>query len=223
MDQFEVVAEPRNETGKGAMRRLRRTGKVPAVIYGAGKDTVSLTVDQHAIDKQLEHEAFYSHILTVAVGKKKEQVVLKDLQRHPATSQIIHMDLLRVVATQEIDMRVPLHFLNEEKCPGKKAGGVINHLLTELEVRCLPKNLPEYIEVDVINMEIGDSLHLSELTVPDGVDVVALSQETEQDQPVVSVQPPQKVVEEEELEVGEEEEGLEAVESAEPDEQEETP
>lgn len=221
MDQFEVVAEPRNETGKGAMRRLRRTGKVPAVIYGAGKDTVSLTVDQHAIDKQLEHEAFYSHILTVAVGKKKEQVVLKDLQRHPATSQILHMDLLRVVATQEIDMRVPLHFMNEEKCPGKKAGGVINHLLTELEVRCLPKNLPEYIEVDVANLEIGDSLHLSELTVPDGVDVVALSQETEQDQPVVSVQPPQKVVEEEELEVVEEEEGLEAVEGAEPDEQEE--
>lgn len=220
MDQFEVVAEPRNETGKGAMRRLRRTGKVPAVVYGAGKDTVSLTVNQHTIHKQLEHEAFYSHILTVAVGKKKEQVVLKDLQRHPATSQVLHMDLLRVVATQEIDMRVPLHFINEEKCPGKKEGGVINHLITELEVRCLPKDLPEYIEVDVINLEIGDSLHLSQLTVPDGVDVVALSQETEQDQPVVSVQPPQKVVEEE-LEVGEEEEGLEAVEGAEPDEQEE--
>lgn len=212
MNEYELRAEPREGGGKGAARRLRRDGMIPAVLYGAGQGTVPIKLDSNAVHKQLENEAFFSHILDVTVGGKGTQVVLKALQRDPATDRVTHMDLLRVSSTQEITMHVPLHFLNEESCPGIKAGGVANHLLVDLEISCLPKDLPEYIEVDMTNMDIGDSMHLSQLVMPEGVTLSAIAQDPEHDQPVVSLQHSQKFEEEEEaVEEGEElEEGAEA-------------
>lgn len=213
MNEYELRAEPREGGGKGAARRLRREGMIPAVLYGAGQDTVAIKLDSNAVHKRLENEAFFSHILDVTVNGKGTQAVLKALQRDPTTDLVTHMDLLRVSSTQEITMHVPLHFLNEDNCPGIKAGGVANHLLVDLEISCLPKDLPEYIEVDMTSMDIGDSLHLSQLVMPEGVTLLAIAQDPEHDQPVVSLQHSQKFEEEEEevLEEGEElEEGAEA-------------
>lgn len=212
MNEYELRAEPREGGGKGAARRLRREGMIPAVLYGAGQDAMPIKLDSNAVHKQLENEAFFSHILDVTVEGKGTQVVLKALQRDPATDRVTHMDLLRVSSTQEITMHVPLHFLNEENCPGIKAGGVANHLLVDLEISCLPKDLPEYIEVDMTDMDIGDSMHLSQLVMPEGVTLAAIAQDPEHDQPVVSLQHSQKFEEEEEaVEEGEElEEGAEA-------------
>jgi len=200
MNEFEVVAAPRTETGKGAMRRLRRTGKVPAVLYGAGKESVSVTLSANEIKKQLEREAFASHVLTIKVGSDTAQAVLKAVDRDPATSQVIHLDFLRVSSTHEIHINVPLHFINEDSCPGKKMGGVANHLLPEVEVGCLPGDLPEYIEVDMQALALGDSVHLSELVLPENVRLMALVHNPDNDQAVVTVQQPQK------METGEDEE-----------------
>ena len=168
------------------------------MLYGAGKDTVSLALDANDVHKRLANEAFFSHILDVQVGGEGTQAVLKALQRDPATDRVVHMDLLRVSSTQEITMHVPLHFMGEDTCPGRKAGGVINHLLVDLEISCLPQDLPEYIEVDMSQMDIGDSLHLSELAMPPGVTLLAIAQDPEHDQPVVAIQHSQKFDEEEE-------------------------
>ena len=201
MAEFELNAEPREGAGKSATRQLRRKGKIPAVLYGAGKDPASIVLDANSIRKQLENEAYFSHILDVRVNGESTQVVLKDLQRDPASDQIIHMDLLRVSATQEITMNVPLHFINEETSPGKKAGGVVSHLVVDVEISCLPQDLPEYLEVDMAAMEIGDALHLSDVKVPEGVTISALAHDASHDQPVVSIQHSQKFEEEEELAV----------------------
>jgi large subunit ribosomal protein L25 len=210
--EFQLIAETRESgVGSAVSRRLRRQGRVPVVLYGAGKEVMHLTVDANELKKQLEHEAFFSHILTVKVGRKEEQAVLKELQRRPGTPRVLHMDLQRVVATQALEMRVPLHFLNEEQCAGKRAGGVISHLLSDALVRCLPKDLPEYVEVDVAALEIGDTLHLSDLKVPPGVELVGLAQgEDEEDPGVVSVYQPRELVVEEEAPAEELEEGAEA-------------
>ena len=212
MNEYQLLAETRDGGGKGAARRLRREGMIPAVLYGAGKDTVSITLNAKDVHKRLENEAFYSHILDIKVGSQGTQAVLKALQRDPVTDQVVHMDLLRVSSSQEITMHVPLHFVGEDTCPGKKAGGVANHLLVDLEISCLPKDLPEYIEVDMSKMDIGDSIHLSELVMPAGVTLLAIAQEPDHDQPVVSLQHSQKFEEEEALlEEGEEpEEGAPA-------------
>jgi len=215
MNEYELQADLREGGGKGAARRLRREGIIPAVLYGAGKDTISIQLDANDVYKRLENEAFFSHILDVKVGSAGTQAVLKALQRDPITNRVTHMDLLRVSSTQEITMQVPLHFLGEDDCPGKKAGGVVNHLLMELEISCLPKDLPEYIEVDMGHMDIGDSLHLSELVMPEGVTLNALAQDPDHDQPVVSVQHAQKFDEEEEALLAEGEEGEEGEEPAE--------
>ncbi len=206
MNEYELRAELREAGGKGAARRLRRDGMIPAVLYGVGKDAVAIKLNADDVHKRLENEAFFSHILDVKVGGEGTQAVLKALQRDPITDRVAHMDLLRVSSTQEITMHVPLHFIDEEACPGKMAGGVINHLLVDVEVSCLPKSLPEYIEVDMSRMDIGDSLHLSELVMPEGVTLLVLAQDLEHDQPVVSIQHSQKFEEEEEalLEEGEE-------------------
>jgi large subunit ribosomal protein L25 len=206
MNEYELRGELREGGGKGATRRLRREGMIPAVIYGAGKDTVSIKLDANDVHKRLQNEAFFSHNLDVQVDGQDAQAVLKALQRDPATDRVIHMDLLRVSSRQEITMHVPLHFVDEDDCPGKKAGGVINHLLVDLEISCLPKDLPEYIEVDMSKLDIGDSLHLSELVMPQGVTLLALLQDPEHDQPVVSLQHSQKFDEEEEALLGEGEE-----------------
>jgi large subunit ribosomal protein L25 len=173
---FEVQAEARTDEGKGASRRLRHAGKVPAVVYGAEKEPVSISLDHNQFIRHLAEEAFYAHILTLNIGKKKEQVVLKDLQRHPANdNKIIHADFLRVDAKHEMTMTVPLHFIGEEKAVGVKAGGVVSHVMTEVEIACLPADLPEFIEVDISKLELDHAIHLSELVLPKGVSLPALS------------------------------------------------
>lgn len=190
MSEFELVAETRAELGSRASRRLRRLGKTPAILYGAGKDPMPLLLDEKIIKKQLENEAFYSHVLTLRLGPTEEQAVLKTLQRHPQNSAILHMDFQRIRASETIAMHVPLHFVNEDRCPGQRAGGIISHLVIEAEVSCLPKDLPEFIEVDMATVELGQSVHLSELPLPAGVEFVALTAGREQDPAVVSVQAP---------------------------------
>ena len=205
MNEFEVVARPRTGLGTNASRRLRRTGKIPAILYGGGKDPMPLSLEENRIRKQVENEAFASHVLSVKIEGEESQAVLKSVHRDPATERVIHLDFQRISASSEIHMRVPLHFVNEEDCPGKRAGGIVTHLLVEVEVGCLPKDLPEYIEVDMASLDVGDSVHLSELDIPEGVHVMALVHNPDNDQPVVSVQHPQKLV----IEPGDEEEGFE--------------
>jgi large subunit ribosomal protein L25 len=184
---FELNAEPRSDTGKGASRRLRRAGKVPAIMYGGGKDPESLTLSHNEIIRNLEHEAFYSHILTIKVGGSETQTILRDLQRHPSKPSIMHMDLQRISATEKLKTHAPLHFVGDDTAPGVKAGGLVSHDLTEAQIECLPKDLPEYIEVDISGMEIGDALHLSDLKVPEGVTLVELARGEGHDLAVVSI------------------------------------
>ena len=212
MNEFEVIAERRSALGTNASRRLRRTGMVPAILYGGGKDSTPLSIEESRIRKQIENEAFASHVLTVKASGEEAQAVLKSVHRDPASERVLHMDFQRISATSEIHMHVPLHFVNEESCLGKKAGGIVTHLLVEVEVGCLPKDLPEYIEVDMAALDVGDSVHLSELALPEGVHVMALAHNPDNDQPVVSVQHPQKL----EVEEVAGEEGLEEDEVVEP-------
>jgi large subunit ribosomal protein L25 len=198
---FELEAEVRGDVGKGASRRLRHADKVPAVIYGAGEQPIALTLDHNKTLNALSHEAFYSHILTLKVGKKNEKVILKDVQRHPAKPRISHIDFLRIRADQKLHMHVPLHFIGEEDAPGVKEGGVFSHQMTGVEVSCLPANLPEFIEVDVSNLMLDQSVHLSELKLPKGVELVAFAHGVEgHDQSVISVHIP-RIIEEEVVEV----------------------
>lgn len=184
---FELNAEPRTDTGKGASRRLRHAGKIPAIMYGGNKDPEALTLNHNEVIRNLEHEAFYSHILTIKVGGSETRAVLRDLQRHPSKPFVQHMDLQRVSETEKIRMHVPLHFLGEEVAPGVKAGGMVSHEIIEVEVECLPKDLPEYIEVDISGMDVGDSLHLSDLAIPGGVDLLELARGEGHDLGVVSI------------------------------------
>lgn len=188
MNEFEVVAELRSQTGSSPSRRYRRQGKVPAVLYGADKEATPLLLDANSIGKQLAHEAFFSHILNVKVDGQDTQAVLRSLQRDPATSKVTHVDFLRVSATEEIQMNVPLHFINEDKCPAKKAGGIVSHLMVDVEISCLPKDLPEYIEVDVINLDIGGSMHLSEINMPPGVTLANAIEDAAHDHVIVSAE-----------------------------------
>jgi large subunit ribosomal protein L25 len=231
MNEFEVVAELRKETGTGPSRRYRKQGKIPAVLYGADKEAMALLLDANEIGKQLAQEAFFSHILSVKVDGKETQAVLRSLQRDPASSKITHVDFFRVSATEEIQMNVPLHFINEDKCPGRKVGGIVSHLMVDLEVSCLPKDLPEYIDVDIINLDIGDSLHLSEITLPPGVALATALEDGAHDHVIVSIsqaheldlgEEPEEKLEGEGLQAAAEEgaEGEEKAESEEPEERE---
>ncbi len=201
METFELNAEKREDVGKGASRRLRRDGKVPGIVYGTDKDATMISLDQNDIMHHLEHEAFYSHILTLNISGQSESVVLKDLQRHPYKRLLMHIDFLRVKADEKITMRVPLHFVNEDKCVGiKRDGGAINHLMSDLEIECLPKDLPEYIEVDMLNVALGDTVHVSELVMPKGVDVYALTHGGDEEQGIATVFMPRVSAETEETE-----------------------
>ena len=172
---FVVNAELRTDQGKAASRRLRRTGKVPAVLYGGKDPAQQLVLSHHEMAKHLETEAFYSHILTLKVSGKEQQAVLKDIQRHPAQPILMHFDFQRVYADVAIRMDVPFHFVGGEKCPGVKAdGGVVEHHLTQVTVECLPKDLPEFIEVDLSQMKLNDAIHLSQLKLPAGVTLIEL-------------------------------------------------
>ncbi|MGD9342219.1 MAG: 50S ribosomal protein L25/general stress protein Ctc, partial [Chromatiales bacterium] len=169
MSDFVLSADFRDDQGKGASRRLRRTGKVPAIVYGGGKPPRAITLDHDALVHQMSNPAFYSSVLTLKVGDVEQAAIVKDLQRHPAKRRVMHMDLQRIVADQEIRMSVPLSFVNEDQAPGAKEGGTISHTVNEVEVLCLPRFLPESIEVDVAEVELDGSIKLSEITLPEGV------------------------------------------------------
>ena len=188
-DLFEVQAELREDMGKGASRRLRRLAdKVPAIIYGGNKDPQALTLIRKDIEKSLENEAFYSHVLTVNVAGDAQQAILKDLQRHPARNDVMHADFLRVDDKVAIKVNIPIHFLNEEACHGvKMEGGIIQHQATDIEVSCLPADIPEYIEVDMLTVETGQIVHLSDVTLPQGVTSVALALGEDHDLAIASV------------------------------------
>ena len=184
---FNITAEVRNDLGKGASRRLRRTGKVPAVIYGADTDPVSITVDHNSMFHHLENEAFYSHILTIDVDGKKEKAVLKDLQRHPSRPILLHADFMRVSDKEKLKMHVPLHFINEEVSPGVKKGGLVTHNITDVEVVCLPKDLPEYLEVDLSGLDMEGILHLTDIKLPAGVELVELMHGDDHNQAIAAI------------------------------------
>ncbi len=191
INQFELKAQPRDAQGKGASRRLRRVGQLPAIVYGGGKDPVCIQLEHNAMLLQTEHEAFYSHILTLKLPAGDEKVVVKDMQRHPVRPIIMHMDFQRINEAEEITIRVPIHFLNEDKCVGvKQSGGVINHEISDLEVMCLPKDLPEYIEVDLANLDVGDIVHLANLEMPPGVRIASFVHGGDTSLPVVAVHAP---------------------------------
>lgn len=208
-EAFVLNAEVRKDTGKGASRRLRRLADlVPAIIYGDEKEPVSITLQHKDLIKQLENEAFYSHIVEVKIGSESESVILKDLQRHPAKDKIMHADFLRVSATKKLKTTVPLHFINEDSCTGVKIqGGSISHAVTELEISCLPADLPEFIEVDLADVEAGQIVHISDLALPQGVESVALSHGADYDLTVATVNKPKGSAAEEGEEEGEGEEG----------------
>lgn len=193
---FTLTAEARSERGKNESRRLRKMGKIPAIIYGGGEDPASVTFEHAAVMNSLQNEAFYSHILTIDVDGKPQQAILRDLQRHPYKSAVLHMDFLRVRTDTEINVHVPLHFLNEDTSAGVKLeGGVVSHNFTEIEISCLPKHLPEFIAVDVQELKIGESLHLSDIKVPDGITIVELAHGEGHDHAVVVIHA-KRVVEE---------------------------
>jgi large subunit ribosomal protein L25 len=207
-DIYELTAEIRTQIGKGCSRRLRRLeNKVPAVVYGGEKNPESITLDHNIFVNALENEGFYSHILTISIAGKKEKVVLKDLHRHPSRPKILHADFLRVNPKTKLTMNVPLHFLNADVSPGvKNEAGVVGHLMSEVEVKCLPADLPEFIEVDLSKLKVGDAIHLSELKLPKGVEIVALAHDKENDHPVVNIHKP-TIIQEETPEQSEEKAG----------------
>ncbi len=196
--KIEINAEVRADVGKGASRRLRRSGdKVPGIIYGAEEAPVNLTLNANELTKAMQSEAFFSQILDVKFDGKSTQAVLLDLQRNPASEKVLHVDFLRISANKAIQVSVPLHFVNEDKCKGVRlGGGTIAHTLTEVEISCLPADLPEFIEVYMAELDVGEIIHLSDLALPNGVTIVALSHGD--DRAVASVQAPRGGADEEE-------------------------
>jgi len=189
---FELAGEPRAQLGRTSARRLRKAGKVPAIMYGGGEAPESLVLDHNTLKHQMAREAFYTSILTLKLGAKAQQVVVKAVERHPARPIIMHMDFQRVREDVEITLNVPVHFLNEAEAKGvKDQGGVVNHILTDVEVRCLPRFLPEYLEIDVTPLELNQMFHLSDIKLPEGV-----KSATRRDVTLVTVVPPSGYAEE---------------------------
>jgi len=186
---FTLNAQSRTNEGKGASRRLRRLeSRVPAVIYGAGQEAQSISLELRELVKAIESEAFFSHVLTINIDGKPQQAVIKAMQRHPVKNLPLHADFLRVDANQKLVRKVPLHFINQDSCVGVKVGGgEITHYTSEVEIACLPGNLPEYIAVDMANVEVGKTLHLSDLVLPAGVEIPSLALGHDHDQPVANV------------------------------------
>src|SRR5262245_21470585 len=187
---FDLVADPRDGVqGKGASRRLRRSGKVPAILYGGHQEPKQLVLDHQNLLTLLVNERFYSTILSLSINGQKQAAILKDVQRHPAKNQILHMDLQRVLENEKVRMSIPLHFKGAAGSPGVKTeGGIVSHLLNQVEVLCVPKDLPEFVEVDMSEMRINDMKLLSDLALPTGVEFVALAHG--RDEPVVSIHHP---------------------------------
>jgi large subunit ribosomal protein L25 len=209
---LDLIAEFREDSGKGSSRRLRHAGKVPAIIYGAGREPRTLTFDHNALLRATENESFFSSVLSVQVGPNVRKAILKDIQVHPARRQIMHLDLQRIVEDEKIKMTVPIHYLNEEAAAGvKEDGGTISKLRTEVEVSCFPANLPEYLSVDVEALELDQMLHLSDIKLPEGVDLTDLIADPPRDEGIVSChvlrvaeEPEEEPAEGEELAEGEE-------------------
>lgn len=201
-EDFVLNAVARDDLGKGASRRLRRLAQqVPAIIYGGSAAPVSISLSHKDLIRHLENEAFYSHIISLNVDGKAQDVILKDLQRHPAKPMVLHADFLRVSKSTKLHTNVPLHFLNEATSKGVKTqGGKVVHNLVQLDITCLPADLPEYIEVDVGEMEVGQILHISDLKLPKGVTSVALNQGADHDLAVVTIQKPKGGADEDEAE-----------------------
>jgi large subunit ribosomal protein L25 len=170
---IEVIAIPRSLQGTSASRRLRNTGQTPGIVYGGGKPAQPIELDHNALSRHLKMEAFHASILTMKIGNESQQVLLRDVQMHPWRQMVQHVDFQRVAADEKIHVKVPLHFINAENSPGVKMGhGIISHVLNEIEVTCLPGDLPEYIEVDLGHVELGHSIHLAELKLPKGVESI---------------------------------------------------
>lgn len=193
--KIEISATKRVVKGTGASRRLRHAGSVPGVLYGGDKEPISLDLEQKSLFLQFRHEAFHASILTLNLEGNKESVLLRDYQMHPVRNTIQHIDFQRVNENEKIHVKVPFHFINAEVSPGVKLnGGIVSHIMTEANISCLPKNLPEFIEVDLATIDIGQSIHLSEIKIPDGVEFVQLAHGN--DAAVASVAKPRVVVEE---------------------------
>lgn len=191
-DQFELIARIRARTGTNLVRRLRREGDVPAILYGGGKANLSIAVNHDVLFHSLEKEEFHSAIIIINTDGKKEQAILRDVQRHPHKINILHADFQRVDEDRLLTMSLPIHFIGEEECTGvKTGGGVISHLMNDIEVSCLPKDLPEIIELDLSNLGLSESLHLSDIKLPEGVNITTLMHDdnNEHDYAVVSVVP----------------------------------
>ncbi len=185
---IELNAELRDDMGKGASRRLRRVNKVPGIVYGENKAPQTIQLEQHAVQYELKHEAFYTQVLSLNIAGKKEDVLLRDLQHHPIKQQIMHIDFLRVDAKTAVHVHVPLHFNGAENSPGVKLqGGQVSHVLSEVEVVCLPKDIPEYIEVDLSALDVGDIVHLTDLVMPAGVEILALKHGVEHDTAIANI------------------------------------
>jgi large subunit ribosomal protein L25 len=184
---FEFVATSREQVGKSAAKAVRRQGNVPAVIYGGGQAPKTIVLEHNEVLKHLVHEAVYSHILDVVVDGRTEKAVLKGVQRHPAKPKVLHMDFMRIDESHKIKVHVPLHFINEATSVGVKKGGVATHSMVDVEVSCLSGALPEFIEVDLANLDVGGSIHLSDLKLPAGVEIVELSHGADHDLAVVSI------------------------------------
>lgn len=191
-NQFQLNAVNRSveQQGKGASRRLRKQNLVPAIIYGGNEEPTAIAVKYNELIKALENEAFFSHILTINVDGDEHQAVIKDLQRHPAKGVPLHADFMRIVKGQKIHMNVPVHFEGKEDAPGTKEGGILSTLVTDVEIICLPSRLPESLVVDVSKMQIGDTYHLSDIVLPEGVVIYELEQEDGTDRTIVNMQAP---------------------------------
>jgi len=215
--KIEINAKERKSKGTGASRRLRHIGTTPGILYGGEKDSISLEIDSKELFMQFRHEAFHASILSLNLEGKKESVILRDFQMHPVRNNIQHIDFQRINENEKISVKVPFHFVNEDTAPGVKIeGGLVSHIMTEIDISCLPKDLPQYIEVDLGELAMGESIHLSEVTVPEGVELTSLTEEN--DPAITSISKPKVVVEEEIVseasEEGEEGEGVESGESS---------
>jgi len=187
METFIVNAQSRSDMGKGASRRLRHDGVVPGIIYGGDSEPKMIAVVHTELEKHLEHESFYSHILTLSLDGVEEKVVLKDLQRHPSRPFVQHVDFLRITAETKIRMTVPLHFANDDVSPGVKRGGTATYYLTSVEVECKPGDLPEFIGVDLADLDVGHTLHLTDLNLPESVEFPALAKGDQHNYAVVAI------------------------------------
>jgi len=215
--KIEINAKERKSKGTGASRRLRHIGTTPGILYGGEKDSISLEIDSKELYMQFRHEAFHASILSLNLEGKKESVILRDFQMHPVRNNIQHIDFQRINENEKISVKVPFHFINEDTAPGVKIeGGLVSHIMTEIDISCLPKDLPQYIEVDLGELAMGESIHLSEVTVPEGVELTSLTEEN--DPAITSISKPKVVVEEEIVseasEEGEEGEGVDSGESS---------